>query len=148
MSTVPSFTFNTNDAPPAESLLLPEGTYTMRVVEAKPASQNQNSGKWSQNIQLEVIEGEHLKRRVYHNVSIPTADAYKEEGEEKYRNALNFFLGTMAAFGIEGEFTWSDELLAGRTVKAVIKHETYNSETRARVKRLIKHVVSAQTLLD
>lgn len=145
---VPNFAFNTADAPAAEDLILPEGTYTMRVAESKPASQNPNSGKWSQNIILEVVEGPHAKRRVYHNVSIPTAEAYREEGEEKYKNAINFFLGTMMAFGIEGEFTWSDELLGGRTVKAVIKHETYQGETRPRVKRLIKHTVAATELLD
>jgi hypothetical protein len=144
---LPSFSFNTNDAPPAESTLIPEGWYTFTVAEAKPASRNDKTGKWSQNIQLKVIEGEHEKRIVYHNISLPIPEAYRDETQEKFMNARNYFLTTMAAFGFEGEIAFTNELLLGRTVRGQVKHETYDGETRAKIKKLARHTVDAQTLL-
>lgn len=145
---LPTFSFNTAEAKPLDDALLPEGWYTFKVEEAKAPSRNEKTGKWSQNIKLVVQEGEHTKRIVFHNVALPTPDSYKDETAEKYQNAMQYFLQTMLAFGIQGDVSFHSELLLGRTVRGQVKHDTYDGTTRAKIKKLALHTIDAQTLLD
>jgi len=106
----------------AEGQLLPEGPYVVRVDGIKTKSKIETGNSWWE-LELTVIDGEHMGRKAWANVMLTHSAGWKMRQ-----------LALAAGLEVQGRTSIDTEELMNRELGIRVMHEQYQGEPRMRVK--------------
>jgi hypothetical protein len=109
---------------------IPEGEYLLQIMDFK--ERETKNGDPMIGVQLEVVDGDHAGRFVFHNVILykPTSPGIKGMGMTRH------FLHCIGE-PYEGDIDVDTDNWIPRQVRAEVFHEEYNGKTNARIGKFI-----------